>query len=500
MQERRRDSVEPWFSMGLFVVAALLLGWGIAGGSLWNGDDSTYALMAREIREHGDFLHLRLDGAVLHQRPPLYPWLLVVSTTIFGETEFALRLPAVLMGAGVSVVIWRLGRLVLPRSISGCAALLFSTLSLPAIYARSVTSDTTLVFFTLLSIHLYVRARRREGSEEGRGGSLLPFGLALGAALMTKQIVGFLPLIAPAVEISLRGRKGIPSWRQIGRAAGGALLVAAPWHVALLIMDGSKFVDGYFGYNVVQRASSSVLYETPRTFYFSVLWKKEGPMILIALVGLVLMAVRARQNRRVLEALLVIWPVAVIGAFSLASTRLDYYLLPAYPAIALLMCAPFDLIPARGLALALGGILVIGSAGAHLPSRIESLDYSGELRHMAEAAKAAGGPDDPLFVIDDLPMAPRFYSRLPTFTLVTRKSNYDRMMTMELFREPGRVLHVTATRIPDFLATQPRWFALEKTETAQEHPPPAGARLLATTDRYILYTNVPSPAAPQPAP
>ncbi len=479
------EPMDPWFSIGLFVVAALIFGWGIGSGSLWNGDDTTYALMAREMREGGDFLHLRLDGAILHQRPPLYPWLLVVSTAILGESEFALRLPAVLMGAGSAVLVWRLGRLALPRPMAAAAGALYPTLALPAVYARSVTSDTTLVFFTLLSIYLYVRARRREDG----GGALWPFGLALGAALMTKQIVGLLPLVAPLAEVVVRGRKGIPPWRKLAGAAAAALAVAGPWHLALVIMDGRAFLDGYLGYNVVQRASSSVLYETGPTFYLEVLWKKEGPIILLALAGLVYATVRAVRHRFPVNALLALWPALVLLVFSLASTRLDYYLLPAYPAIALLMCAPLDLLPERGLGAAIGFVLVFASGSIHLPQRFRSLDYSGELRGLAEQARAAGGPDDPLFVVDELHLAPRYYSHLPTFALVTRRPNYDRMMSMELFREPGTVLHVTAARIPEFLAAQPRWFVIEPKSTAAEHPPPEGARLLDETARYVLYAS-----------
>lgn len=483
-QRARRDTVEPWFSLGLFAMTALVLGWGIGGGSLWNGDDTTYALMAREMRQGWDVLHLRLDGAVLHQRPPLFVWLLVISTSIFGDNEFGLRLPAVLMAAGSAVLVWRLAQAALPRFLAGAAGALFPTLALPAIYARTVTSDTTLVFFTLLSIHLYVRARRN-------GGALWPFGLALGAALMTKQIVGLLPLVAPAAELLARGRKGIPPWRQVGAAALAAFVVAGPWHLALLILDGRAFLDGYLGYNVVQRASSSVLYATRPTFYLETLWDKEGPLIVAAAVGLVYTAVRAVRHRNMVSTLVVLWPVAVIGVFSLASTRLDYYLLPAYPAIAILLCAPLQLLPERGLSAAVAVVLVLASATVHLPDRMRTLDYSHELRVLAERAaedaRQTGAPHTPLFVVDELHLAPRYYSRLPTFALVTRRSNYDRMMTMELFREPGTVLHVTAGRIPELLADQPRWLVIEPKTTAAEHPPPPNARLLAETPRYVLY-------------
>src|SRR5262249_57082890 len=86
----------------------------------------------------------------------------------------------------------------------------------------------------------------------------------------------------------------------------------------------------------------------------------------------------------------------------------SYYLLPAYPALALAMMRPLALLrPA--LAAAAGAALVAASAVAHLPQRIGDTDRSPEIRALAGAA----APD---VVVDDLPMAPEPYRRPPAHT------------------------------------------------------------------------------------
>jgi 4-amino-4-deoxy-L-arabinose transferase-like glycosyltransferase len=494
----RRSEAEPrpiddgrrslWLTLAVFAASAALTGWGLGAGSIWNGDDATYALIAREMREGGDFLHLRLDGAILHQRPPLYPWLLALSTAILGETTFALRLPAMLAAAGTSAVVFRLARRVMGPVSSLAAGLVFPTLALPFFYARTVTSDTTLVFFISLSIHFYMRAREGRPDEVRR---ITIAGAALGLALMTKQIVGLLPLVAPLAEVIARGRDGLPTRRQAVTCATAALIVAGPWHAAMLASDGRAFLEGYLGFNVIERATSSVLYESDASFYLVTLWRKETALVLLAAVGLVLLAVRAVRRREPGAILYVLWPVLVVGAFSIASTRLAYYLLPAYPAIAILLLVPVDRLASRHakLAAAAAAAVIAASAIAHVPQRIGVVDTSGELRFLSEIVRDRAAEGDTLYVIDDLHLAPRFYSGRRTIGVVTRRPNYERMLTMELFREPGTLRHVPPEAIPSTFADLPRWWVIEPKLQAVRHAPPPGARLVAESPKYVLYSN-----------
>ncbi|MBI4511840.1 MAG: 5'-nucleotidase C-terminal domain-containing protein [Deltaproteobacteria bacterium] len=470
----------------LFASAVGLLTWGIGAGSVFNGDDATYALIAREMREGGDLLHLRLDGTVLHQRPPLYPWLLALSTSLLGETIFALRLPAVLMAAGTCVLVVRLGRLFLSPVTAIIAGALFPTLALEFLYARAVVSDTTLAFLVTLTIYLLVRSLEKPPALWGAA-------VALGLALMTKQVVSLLPLVALVAAWLVRGRAGLPSGKRLAMAGTLALAIAAPWHVTMLLIHGRDFLSGYLGFNVIARATSSVLAPTSPAYYLQVLWSKEGPIALLALAGIPVLIARAALRRSATDALVPLWFGVVFIGFSLASSRIDYYLLPAYPALVLLLCAPLELVGRVPVVNAVLGIaLVAASAGTHLPKRLKAVDPSGEIKQLAETVASVSRPEDPLFVVDELHFAARFYSRRPTMPVVTRKPNYQRLMGIELFREPGNMLYVPASEVGARLAKLPRYFAIQPMSDLERAPPPSDSILVARTSRYVLYTNVPT--------
>lgn len=470
-------------TLAVFAAAAALMGWGIGRGSVFNGDDALYAQFVREMRERGDLLHLRLDGAIIHQRPPLYPWLLWLSTAIFGETIFALRLPAVLAAAGCAALTFRLGLRVFSPVTAAIAGALLPTLGMEFLYARSVTSDTTLAFFILLAMVLYLDGRH------------LAAGAAMGLALMTKQVVGLMPLLAPAAAFLAGGRGALPPARRLLGALGVTLAVLAPWHLAMTAMHGGRFWAGYLGWNVLHRASTSVLSPTSADFYLGVLWRKEREIVLVALVGLAVVAVRAARRRTPEDVLLLLWPLAVLGAFTLARSRFDYYLLPAYPALALLLAAPLELVAARRAALAgaLGVALIAGSVALHVPQRMRAPDPFVELRSLAERMRELSRPDDPLYCIEEMYLLPRYYSHRPTYYVIVNKRYWESLQGIEIFREPGTVLFWPSRRIPERLAEQPRWYAIQRKETLDDVPPPRDSFLAAQTPRYVLYTNVPPP-------
>ncbi len=441
-------------------MTAVLLAIGTAAGSLINGDEATYALFARGLR-HGDLLHLRLGDTVIHQRPPLYPWLLALSTGILGETAFALRLPSVLASGATAAFTFLLGERLLGRRAGIAAGLVFATLALPYLYGRSVVSDMTLTALATASIY-FIATRR-----------WLAAGLALGGALLTKQVVGLLPLVA---VVALAWGREPPRRRDLAVLGGAALIAWAPWHVAMTVLDGSAFWDGYLMTNVLRRTRESLIAPTAPPYYLEVLWRKEGPLVLVGALGVALAAVGA-WRRRAGDALVLMWLVGVLAAFTLATSRIDYYLLPAYPALALAMARPLVVLrPA--LTAGLGAALVVASAVAHVPQRIGDMDRSPEIRALAGAA----GPD---VVVDELPMAPELYGGRRVTLVVTRFPNYVRLLQMA-FLDPARVVWIPPEALAPYLSTRPGAVVLE-IKADLRHPVPAGARLVGETSRYVLY-------------
>src|SRR5262249_12896527 len=133
-----------------------------------------------------------------------------------------------------------------------------------------------------------------------------------------KQLVGGLPLLLPILDRD----------RRIWRALIVAAALALPWHVFALARFGSAFPSAFLWQNVVLRGKVAMHDQTGAGFYFAMLWRREGPLILVALVGLIFTIAKR-------DFLPAVWTFAVLAPFSLAASRYDYYALLAYPALAL---------------------------------------------------------------------------------------------------------------------------------------------------------------------
>jgi 4-amino-4-deoxy-L-arabinose transferase-like glycosyltransferase len=451
--------------------AALLLGAFTWAGTLFNGDEATYALFARGLRQ-GDWLHLRLGGEILHQRPPLYPWLLALSTGALGENAFAWRLPAVIFGAGTAGVVVLLARRVVSLGPAVTAGLLHPTLALAFRYGRAVVSDAPLTFFCAAAIHCWWDAASRRRAA-------IWAGVFLGGALMTKQVVGLLPLLAPVVQLCARDAPRRAIVRRSGWVLAVGAAIAAPWHVFMWARHGSAFLEGYVGYNVVRRTAQSILPDTTPAYYLEVLWQQEH-----VIVGAFAIGVAVCLWRRGTWLLFPAWVLAVLLPFTLASSRIDYYLLPALPALAVAAVAPLSLLSRPALRLAAGGALVLTSAALHLPQRITDVHRHPEIAAIATAARGGEGP---LVVIDDLPFSPALYAERPVILVVTSRSAYERVRSIDLFAVPGNLRHVPRSELPSFLASLGTYAVIESKKSASRHPLPPGALITATVPGYLLY-------------
>jgi len=85
-------------ALALLIVAGLIMGLvRLSAAPLIDSDEATYARVFHESVERGDFLTFTKRGGPWLEKPPLYFWLMAGSAALFGETEFAMRLPAVML-------------------------------------------------------------------------------------------------------------------------------------------------------------------------------------------------------------------------------------------------------------------------------------------------------------------------------------------------------------------------------------------------------------------
>ena len=324
----------------LCVLAALI---DLRAFGLTDLDEGFYASVAWEMRHSGDWRTPTFLGKPWFEKPPLLYWLTVGSMRVFGENEFALRLPSALMYALTIVLLAWWGNRRLGQGAGSWAALLFALAPLSLILARLAITDMALAFFLTLAVIALWEAR-------GLGWSLIG-GIALGLAFLTKGPFG-LGLIGllygwNARTLHARGLR----FRWVLFALGVTLLTALPWYVGVYLQHGAAF----FGEFVVKQnlmrfaggdTAHSVLPLIQRgdvgsvlagvavylLFYVVVLWLGGLSMVGGASV------LWAREDDP-LRLYLRRWAWLVFGLFTLSFTKLPAYIFPMFPALALLVGA-----------------------------------------------------------------------------------------------------------------------------------------------------------------
>jgi 4-amino-4-deoxy-L-arabinose transferase-like glycosyltransferase len=156
-----------------------------------------------------------------YSKPPFVAWSIALTTGLFGDSEFAIRVAAPLLTAGVAVFVYAIGTRLYDRRVGLWAAIAFATLPGASVAAWVISTDAPLLLFWAAALYCFIRAR------EGRGrGWWLGAGFAAGLGLLAKYAMAYwlvsvlgLVLLAPGEH---RHRKPVFA------AIGVALLVSTP--------------------------------------------------------------------------------------------------------------------------------------------------------------------------------------------------------------------------------------------------------------------------------
>ena len=383
----------------LCIVAALI---DLRAFGLTDLDEGFYASVAWEMRQSGDWRTPSFLGEPWFEKPPLLYWLMLGSMRLFGENEFALRLPSALMYALTLALLAWWGNRQLGAGAGSWAALLFALAPLSLILARLAITDMALAFFLTLAVIALWEARRL-------GWSLIG-GVALGLAFLTKGpfglgLVGLLYLWN-ARTLCAQGVR----FRWVLVALGVALLTALPWYFGVYLQHGGAFFNEFVVKQNLMRfaggdTAHSVLPLIQRgdvggvlagiavylLFYVVVLWLGG-----LSMVG----GVRVLWTREddPLRLYLRRWAWLVFGLFTLSFTKLPAYIFPMFPVLALLVGArvarvvytPTPTLPAGGEGATPIPALPAGGEGAESPPPFTGEVGRGEYATPTPALPASG--------------------------------------------------------------------------------------------------------------
>jgi 4-amino-4-deoxy-L-arabinose transferase-like glycosyltransferase len=341
---------QSWLVLLLAVFTFFLL---LGSRALNEPDEGRYSEIAREMIESGDWLVPHFWYLPHFDKPPMTYWLVAVSMKLFGQNEWAVRLPVALAGLSGVCAAWLLARSIGGRRAGFWSVLILQTSLLYFAMSRMLTTDIFLTQFVAWALYFFWRSwlclkNSAAGNSPAKfWGWHLAGWLAVTLAFLVKGPVALvIPLVALLV-LAISRRKIFPQ-KQIliaGLLAGLALflILAAPWFLAV-----NRLVPNTLNYMLFHQAAGHLLGEHIHgrggsPFYFFVVLA----MGLLPWTWLLGWMWRRAHWRKMPETqkegwlLLNAWAVFTFTLFSVTHSKLPAYILPMFPALAVMLAVRF---------------------------------------------------------------------------------------------------------------------------------------------------------------
>ncbi|MCP4627270.1 MAG: glycosyltransferase family 39 protein [bacterium] len=335
MPENKQTQKETVFIFTLVAVCLILFFFNLGNRALWDIDEGKHAATSKDMVLSGDWVTPKYNGEKFYDKPPLHNWFVAISFLIFGFNEFAARLPAALLGMGCVFITYLLGRRIFGPTAAFLSSLVLASSVEFFVLSRTVVHDISLAFFITLALTLFYLGYE---NEKHRKPYFLVGYAAMGLSVLAKGPVGIL-LPAAIIGLFLILKKQLRFLRemQVGWGMLVVLAVAAPWYILISIKDPDYLSYFFLKQNFGNFFSADVRHPEPIYYYIPVLMGGMFPWSIFLPLAL-FRAIRARKsanNDGMLFALL--WVAVIFIFFSLASSKLGTYLLPLFPAAALLV-------------------------------------------------------------------------------------------------------------------------------------------------------------------
>jgi len=339
----------PWLLLAAF---AILWFGNLEYRKLIKPDEGRYAEIPREMVVSGDWVTPRLNGLKYFEKPPLQYWTTAVAYELFGEYHWTSRLWDALTGFAGIFLVWFAGMRLFGREAGRYAALLLGSSMLYALMGHVNTLDIGVTFFITLGIVGLLLGQREEYDAHARRNWMYLSWTALGLAVLSKGLMGIiLPGAALVIYSAVQRDPGI--WKRMHWRMGLLLflLVTVPWFY-LVIKANPEFFQRFFIYEHYMRFTTKVHDRYQPWYYFiPILLAGMLPWTLLMLDTLLRTWKDSARTGKAFnpERFLLVWAVFVYMFFSISDSKLPSYLLPMFPALALLTGKQLAAMDARKL-------------------------------------------------------------------------------------------------------------------------------------------------------
>ncbi|MCB1856829.1 MAG: glycosyltransferase family 39 protein [Gammaproteobacteria bacterium] len=304
-------------------------------------DEGRYAEIPREMVASGDWVTPRLNDFKYFEKPVLQYWATAATFLAFGESNLTARLPVAVAGFLGALWIFYVGNRLWGREAGICAFLVLLSSTLYTVLGHFITLDMMLSVFLAVGVGALLLAQSERSDPLGVRNWMLLGWAVLGLATLTKGLVA-LVLPGGAILLYTLWQRDWALWRHLhlGKGILLLLLISAPWFVAVSLAN-PEFPQFFFIHEHFDRYTSEVHKRNQAMWYYL-------PILLAGLLPWLGTGFRALfsagnhwrpDSPNHFDAVRFLWSLVLFTLvfFSLGRSMLPPYILPLFPALALIM-------------------------------------------------------------------------------------------------------------------------------------------------------------------
>lgn len=326
-----------WTSLLIFllVFAGMILFVNLGSRPLLSSGEARASEIASEMLYRGDFIVPHLNEEILLTKPPLFHWIIISSYKVFGISEFSARFPSAVAGVLIVLVVFLLGKSLWKEQYGLYAGLLLLLSPMFFWSARCARIDAMLLLYSTFSFYCFWQGYKK--SQSSRVWFLVWF-FSMGLGVLSKGPVGALSLVVGCIFLILMGEK--KKIKKIPWIWGIVifLLVVLPWYICVLLkVPQHKAVLFFLQQNKAWATGGGhgewfkgYVYIFHLLFSFFP-WSLFLPLVFISTWK----EFKSKKSPEVV--FLWIWFLVVFFLFFFLGKKVGRYILPLYPAAALLV-------------------------------------------------------------------------------------------------------------------------------------------------------------------
>jgi 4-amino-4-deoxy-L-arabinose transferase-like glycosyltransferase len=325
--------------IALLFLSILPLTFNLGRSAIWDSNEAFYTETPRRMLETGDYTSPEFNYKPRINKPPLTYWFVASVYHLIGPSEFSQRIPIVLWAIVILGTAFMLGRELYSLEAGLLASIIVAAAPRFIFFSRRMLIDMQLTMFMGLTLLFFIFSETRP---HRRKLFLSLMYVAVGLGVLTKgPIAAMLPGLT--FFIYLLSTRSLNRIKEMMLFVGTIIVasIVLPWYLISYMEHGWLYIESFIMGDNISRFTEAWGPSRGPLFYLPILIGDLLPWSALYIPILLILIYKMRSSLSILkhriELLLLLWIAVITAFFTISTSKQDYYLLPTYSAIAVLI-------------------------------------------------------------------------------------------------------------------------------------------------------------------